>query len=185
MSDAERYSITLRRVEVEGEGLWRATVKELPDLAEFADTKERAFELALEAVEGLKKAALDEGRSFPEPADDDEEYSGRVTVRMPISVHRSISQQAEQEGVSLNSYIVEALMLTLAERLQRMSALATRNWPVAEPQWITMTTTGVSGATLAQSANAVSVKQMGESSFSSLVVGADKDAVLREKRTRQ
>jgi predicted HicB family RNase H-like nuclease len=109
MIDAERYAITVRKVLADGEELWRATVRELPDLAEFAETREEAVELALDAIETLKSAAREERRPFPEPIEDEEEYSGRVTLRMSKSMHRVTALRAVDEGVSLNSYIVECI----------------------------------------------------------------------------
>jgi hypothetical protein len=38
-----------------------------------------------------------------------EEFSGRVTLRMSKSMHASVSKLADREGVSLNSWIVEAI----------------------------------------------------------------------------
>jgi len=125
MTDAERYAITVRRVLVEGEELWRATVKELPDLAEFAETRDEAFDLALDSIESLKAAALEDGRPFPGPSDDDEEYGGRVTLRMPKWIHRAAALRAVTEDVSLNWYIVTVLAAHLGER--QGVALATTN----------------------------------------------------------
>ncbi len=116
MTDAERYAVTTRKVVVDGEELWRATVRELPDLAEFAESREEAIELALDAIESLKASAAEDGRLFPEPAEDEEDYSGRVTLRLPKSLHREIALKAQDEDVSLNSYIVTNLALALSER---------------------------------------------------------------------
>ena len=41
-----------------------------------------------------------------EPADD---FSGRVTLRIPRSLHRALAAAAEDEGVSLNGYLVNVL----------------------------------------------------------------------------
>jgi predicted HicB family RNase H-like nuclease len=109
MTDADRYAITLRKVRVDDEDLWRATVRELPDLAEFAQTREEAFDLAVDAIENLKVAAEEAGRSFPEPIEDEDDFSGRVTLRMSKTMHRAVAQRAEREGVSLNSYLVECI----------------------------------------------------------------------------
>jgi predicted RNase H-like HicB family nuclease len=115
MIDAERYAITVRKVVVDGEELWRATVRELPDLAEFAETREEAFDLALDAIESLKATALEDGKPFPEPIEDEEEYSGRVTLRMPKWVHRAAALRAMDQDVSLNWYIVTMLTASLNE----------------------------------------------------------------------
>jgi predicted HicB family RNase H-like nuclease len=106
---AEHYSITVRRVSIEGEEFWRATVRELPDMAEFAETREEAIDLALDSIETLKQAAKEEGREFPEPLEEEDEYSGRVTLRLPKFLHREIATQAQMEDVSLNTYIVATL----------------------------------------------------------------------------
>ena len=37
----------------------------------------------------------------------------RLTVRLPDSLHRQLADQAEQEGVSLNHYIVYTLTRTV------------------------------------------------------------------------
>jgi predicted HicB family RNase H-like nuclease len=111
MTDAERYAVTVRKVRIEDEELWRATVRELPDLAEFAETREEAMDLALDAIESLKASAAEEGRPFPEPLEDEEEYSGRVTLRMSKSLHRAAALRAMSEEVSLNSFIVECVGL--------------------------------------------------------------------------
>jgi predicted HicB family RNase H-like nuclease len=111
MTDAERYAITLRKVRIDDEEMWRATVKELPDLAEFAETREEAMDLALDAIESLKASAAEEGQPFPEPLEDEEEYSGRVTLRMSKSLHRAATLRAMSEDVSLNSFIVECVGL--------------------------------------------------------------------------
>jgi len=116
MTDAERYAVTTRRVIVDGEELWRATVRELPDLAEFSESRDEAIELALDAIESLRVSAAEDGRAFPQPAKDEEEYSGRVTLRLPKSLHREIALKAQEEDVSLNSYIVTSIALALSER---------------------------------------------------------------------
>ena len=109
MTVAERYAIAVRRVSVEGEELWRATVRELPDVAEFAASREEAIDLMVDAIETLREAATEEGREFPEPIADDEDFSGRVTLRMPKSLHREVAMRAELEGASINTYIILAL----------------------------------------------------------------------------
>jgi len=118
MTEAERYAITVRRVLVEGEELWRATVRELPDVTEFAASREEAIDLIVDAIESLRDAAGEEGREFPEPIEDDEEFSGRVTLRMPKTLHRLVSSWAEEEGTSINSYITTTLAVRLSDRTQ-------------------------------------------------------------------
>lgn len=116
MTDPERYSIMVRKVHVDGEDLWRATVRELPDVAEFAATRDEAVALAHDAIIDLQDSAAEDNRPFPEPLEDDEEYSGRITLRLPKSLHRAIALKATEEDVSLNWYIVTNLAIGLSER---------------------------------------------------------------------
>src|ERR1700719_2983451 len=102
MIDPDRYAITVRKVLVDGEDLWRATVRELPDVAEFAATREEATQLARDAIDDLQAAATEDGTPFPEPIDEEEEYSGRVTLRMSKSMHRATAMRAQTENASLN-----------------------------------------------------------------------------------
>lgn len=39
----------------------------------------------------------------------DRDYSGKVMLRIPSSLHRELARQAEQEGVSLNQFAAAAL----------------------------------------------------------------------------
>ncbi|WOG27803.1 hypothetical protein [Endozoicomonas sp. 8E] len=45
------YNITVRRANFDGEVFFEARVKELPDVAEYADTAEEAYALAIDTIE--------------------------------------------------------------------------------------------------------------------------------------
>lgn len=42
-------------------------------------------------------------------------YSGKVNLRMPTSLHRDLARKAEDEGVSLNQFMVVALARAVGE----------------------------------------------------------------------
>ena len=42
-------------------------------------------------------------------------YSGKVNLRMPRSLHRDLARRAEEEGVSLNQFMVVALARAVGE----------------------------------------------------------------------
>ncbi len=44
-------------------------------------------------------------------------YSGKVNLRMPKSLHRDLSRRAEEEGVSLNQFMVVALARAVGKEL--------------------------------------------------------------------
>lgn len=109
MTDPQHYNINLRRITVDGEALYEARVREFPDATEFADTAQEAYELALDTIEVSLEVLQEQGKSAPMPMDFEEEYSGRVTLRVPKSLHRRLAEQADHEGVSLNQYLVTVL----------------------------------------------------------------------------
>jgi len=113
MIDPTRYSITVRRVTVDGELIWRASVTELPDLAEYGEDAHSAYDAALEAIKDLHAAAQADGLPFPDPAAEVEEYSGRITLRMPPSLHAKAAAFADRETTSLNQYLCLVLSSTI------------------------------------------------------------------------
>lgn len=53
------------------------------------------------AIEGLLE--------IPQPGTELDKFSGRITLRTPRSLHKELVKEAEEEGVSLNQYIVYRL----------------------------------------------------------------------------
>lgn len=109
--DPHRYTITIKLVSIEEGEYFEAVVAELPDLVEYGETYDQAYSLAVDSIATLNESALEQGRAFPEPMPSQalEDFSGRVTLRMSKSLHASASKLADREGVSLNSWIVEAV----------------------------------------------------------------------------
>ena len=108
--DSADYNIVIQKSNVDGETLFSARVKELPDVEVFEASAEAAYASALEAITALAGLAEEMGHQFPAPIKaTDDEYSGRVTLRMPKSLHKKIAEVADVEAVSLNHYIVSVL----------------------------------------------------------------------------
>ena len=109
MIDPERYNINLRRVTVDGEMLYEARVREFPDATEYAESAQEAYELALDTVEASLEVLQERGKTPPNPSETPEDYSGRVTLRVPKNLHRRLALAAEDEAISLNQYLVSLL----------------------------------------------------------------------------
>ncbi len=107
--DATAYTITIQKINIEGDYLFKSTVKELPDVADYAETYSEAYELAIDAIETTAEMLEEDGRSIPKPQVSQDDYSGRVTLRLPKTLHMQSAQLAETEGVSLNTFVVAAL----------------------------------------------------------------------------
>jgi predicted RNase H-like HicB family nuclease len=69
-------------------------------------------EEALAELESVKpewiETHLELGNKMPEPLAS-RRYSGKIVLRVPSSLHASLTQLAELEGVSLNQYMVSRL----------------------------------------------------------------------------
>ena len=109
MTDPHAYGIEVRRRSIDSEVLFEARVRELPDLAEYADTAEEAYALAIDAIATTADVLTERGKSMPPPLEPVDDWSGRVTLRLPRSLHRLLSETADDEGCSLNQHIVNVL----------------------------------------------------------------------------
>ncbi|MFN4073287.1 MAG: toxin-antitoxin system HicB family antitoxin [Thermus sp.] len=99
----------------EPEGGFTALVPDLPGCVSVGETAEEALKNVDEARQLWLETAYEHGDDIPLPASE-REYSGRVLLRMPKSLHRRLAEEAEREGVSLNQYIVSLLSERLALR---------------------------------------------------------------------
>lgn len=100
----------------EPEGGWFVRIKELPGCMSQGDTPEEAMAMIKDAMQGWLEVALEHGQTIPEPRMD-EDYSGKFVVRVPKSMHRKLVEQADQDGVSLNQWIVAAIAESLGHSL--------------------------------------------------------------------
>lgn len=103
--DPHTYAITVQLVNEDGEAFFEATIKEFPDIACYGETHSEAYDLAIDAIETSFTLLEECGTEIPAPIRKVGNLSGRVTLRMPRSIHAITIRDAETEGVSLNSYI--------------------------------------------------------------------------------
>lgn len=99
------YPVTLY---AETDGDYVAEIRDLPGCATQGSTAVEALRLIEEAKELWIETALDRGIPVPVPGADTE-YSGRVLLRIPRSLHRKLADGARADGVSLNQHLVELL----------------------------------------------------------------------------
>lgn len=109
MNDARNYSISVRFGSFDGDDCFEARVHELPDVVEYADSYKEAYDLALDTIATTAKMFNEKGLSMPAAQEPLEDYSGRVTLRLPKSLHRSLALKAEAEDISLNQLLVSVL----------------------------------------------------------------------------
>jgi antitoxin HicB len=116
----------------ESDGGYSAEILEFPGCFSQGDTAEEAVKNLEDAARNWIAAALEQGLRIPEPTGD-HDYSGKIALRLPRSTHRKAIQMAEREGVSLNTFLVDAISArTGAEDLyarleERLSAVSRRS----------------------------------------------------------
>lgn len=84
-----------------------AEIEELPGCMTEGDTKKEVLTMIDDAKKLWLEVAIERKINIPEPVE--HEYSGKLNVRLPKSLHRLLVYQAREEGVSLNSYISHRL----------------------------------------------------------------------------
>ncbi len=87
---------------------------EYPDIKGVGGAGTTQAEAIADAEENMKmhlQFLEEEGLPLPKQDNTDliNQYSGKFTVRLSKKLHRAATKMAEDEGISLNSFIVEAL----------------------------------------------------------------------------
>jgi predicted RNase H-like HicB family nuclease len=109
------YGIALNRDPAEEGGTWHAQVEELPGCEATGATAAEAAERVPAAVAEWVAGALAEGREVPEPRSA-RSYSGKLLLRMPLTLHAELARAAERDQVSLNAYITSQLAVAVGWR---------------------------------------------------------------------
>jgi len=124
MKSLEHY-LTLnyhKTVTQDDEGDYIVEVQELPGCAADGKTPNEAFENLREAMKSWLASRFAAGLEVPEPRSE-EDYSGRILVRMARYLHHRLAAQSAREGVSLNQHLVTLL----ADASARVEVPATRS----------------------------------------------------------
>ena len=98
------YTIRLKENK---DGSYFVEIEELPGCMSEGDTKEEALEMIEDAKKAWLEVALERKIAMPEPLQD--EFSGKLNLRLPKFLHRKLSYKAKQEGISLNTLITSTL----------------------------------------------------------------------------
>jgi predicted RNase H-like HicB family nuclease len=105
-TETERhYRVALR---YDPDGYWVAEHPELAGCVADGETAAGALASLVVARELWIESRRATGLPVPEPGEE-QQYSGRLLLRFAKSMHRELAQEAETEGVSLNSWIARIL----------------------------------------------------------------------------
>lgn len=95
-------------VEDSDEGGFVASYPDLPGCISCGETVEAAAANAQDAKRAWLEAAMEDGIAIREP-DSLDDYSGQFKLRIPKSLHRSLTEHSQREGISMNQYCVYLL----------------------------------------------------------------------------
>lgn len=99
----------------ETDGAFRGEILEFPGCITTGDTPDEALAALEDAARSWLEAALALGQNIPNPIDNNE-FSGRLVLRLSKSLHKKAARLAEREGVSLNQFIAVSLAECVGER---------------------------------------------------------------------
>ncbi len=107
----------------ESDGTFRGEIMEFPGCIASGQTASETL-IALEDVaRSWILAALERKQNIPDPIESSNDFSGRLVLRIPKSLHKKASWIAEREGVSLNHFITTSLSETVGERNRNLMSV--------------------------------------------------------------
>ncbi|MBE1427003.1 putative RNase H-like HicB family nuclease [Desulfomicrobium macestii] len=87
-----------------------ATCPDFPGLSAFGESPEEALREANVALSLFLDEFQESGKNAPLPKTlVHNNYSGQTRLRMPKTLHKDLAESAENEGVSLNTWIIKLL----------------------------------------------------------------------------
>ena len=108
INDYMKLSYKMEIVEDLDEGGFVVSFPDLPGCISSGSTIESAISNATKAKKEWLQVALKDGLRINEP-DSINNYSGQFKLRIPKSLHRSLTEHAKREGISMNQYCVYLL----------------------------------------------------------------------------
>lgn len=108
LNDYLEMSYRMEIVEDREEGGFVVSFPDLPGCITCGETLESTIANAADAKKTWIEVALEEGVEIPEP-NSLQDYSGQFKLRMPRSLHRSLAEHSQREGISMNQYCVYLL----------------------------------------------------------------------------
>ena len=124
MTPAEYLKRVYSRVVVpESDGTFRSEILEFPGCIATGDTAAEAITNLEEVAESWLESSLARGQLIPEPLEENE-FSGKLVLRLAKSIHQNAAKAARHDGVSLNTFIANCV----AEHLGARKAVPTQRY---------------------------------------------------------
>lgn len=92
----------------EEDGTYSADILEFPGCFAEGRTPEEAYANLEKVAESWIEAVLEQGQEIPAPIEA-HDFSGRIALRIPRSIHKQAAKFAEMDGTSLNQFFLTAI----------------------------------------------------------------------------
>ena len=110
-----KYPTQITEISAEDGGGYLIEIPLLKGCVSDGETITEALKNIEEAKEEWFAYMLENNLSIPEPSDISK-YSGKFVVRIPKSLHKTISEQSRMEGLSLNQYVANSLAYVAGQK---------------------------------------------------------------------
>lgn len=104
----ERYKLLISTIDTDDGIEYLAEYREFAFCGGSGKTIQEAVEDARNNLKIYIEELVEMGKPIPAPIED-LSYSGKFTVRLSKGLHKKVAESAEREGVSLNTFVVEAI----------------------------------------------------------------------------
>lgn len=101
----------------EEDELYIARCLEFRGVAAHGDTPEEAVGECAVALEGMVEAYTERGWELPTPFPV-HNYSGKLSLRIGASLHEQVADRAQEEGLSINSLLQQAVSYYMGQPLE-------------------------------------------------------------------
>jgi len=119
--DIYDYKIEITKLSSDDGGGFLATVPKLPGCMSDGETPDEALRNIEDAIKCWIDTAKELGRNIPEPDKykTEDDFSGKLTLRMPKMLHKMLAEQAEKEGCSINQLILTYISMGIGNEFGR------------------------------------------------------------------
>lgn len=115
-----KYPTQITEIDIKDGGGFLVEIPLLKGCVSDGETIAEALENINEAKKEWLVYMLENGLPIPEPLDVSK-YSGKFVVRIPKSLHKTISEQSKMEGLSLNQYVANSLAFVAGQKQMALS----------------------------------------------------------------
>lgn len=97
-----------RVVVPDGDGFFSAEISEFPGCVAVGASAVEALTNLEEVAESWLASVIANGQEIPDP-EQESDYSGKLVLRLPKSLHGHVAHAASRDGVSINAYLCAAV----------------------------------------------------------------------------